>query len=892
MRCSIALRTASAGLVAIWAPLVGCFASAEEQSTTKDQAVGAPSPDQVPLDPTTIPKFAHQLPIPRVYAPTVVRDSTGRVIRNEYTVNVRQSTAQMLPPGFPATTVMAYGGQVKIPGSTATEFARTVPGPVFENTRGIPTIVHWRNEVTGQHFLPIDTTLNWANPLTTEPPVGTGEFPGFDPFPVSNLAAGMPVPIVTHNHGLVVIPQNDGIADEWFTAGTGATPPQRGPGFVSRDYTKPNEQPSTMLFYHDHTMGMTRINVYAGLAGTAYMIRDPNNPLDAANSPLPKGDFEIPLMIADREFFTDGELHFPRGGEEEAVNAKNAYWTPGGDGDVIMVNGKVWPNLNVQRRQYRFRALAAGNGRLFDLQLDNNGTVVPFTLIGSDGGYLPAPKVVTHVAISITERADMLVDFSQFAAGTQIIMRNIDPDIDDPDLDGTVMRFTVQNSTAVRPPAVPALVARAALPTNAPKRIKTTHIHFDADDDQLRSIDGLDFTSPTTEFPLIGSTEQWDFVNGGGSFHQIHIHLIEFQLINRQAIDVEGYIKQWHLLNGHLPTTRPIVVDPTPFLIGSPIPPEPYETGWKDTIMARRGEVMRLVTRWAPQETPTGGVSPGQNQFPIAAVSPTTDAWYLFHCHVIGHEDNDMMRKMPMVNLWRSGQAYVAGTVVAHQNVDYRVRVNHTSSSTQPPPTRFDLWERVNNNDGTWQPQIIYAKGDRVLFNGNLFVAKSVHQAQSGQTPSATPSRWDAFPKTACAQIRKLCADNTQPDALDCQDIGAANVDADCGDNLDFCLAECDEDVRNPCSGLCDNPTNFTVADGTTFRSGALGTGAACFATTSELLTGTCTGLGSGRTLTINGKVQRCDGTNWTYPMPSQRNYGYCIQTNAGAGSTASFTAR
>jgi len=282
MRCSIALRMITAGLVASWAPLVGCFDTPENQSTAA-QAVGAPSPDQVPLDPTTIPKFAHQLAIPRVYAPTAIRDSSGRVIRNEYTVNVQQSTAQMLPPGFPATTVMAYGGNVKIPGSSATEFVRTVPGPVFENTRGTPTVVHWRNEITGRHFLPIDTTLNWANPAVLEPPVGP-----FDPFPIDNLGATSPVPIVTHNHGLVVIPQNDGIADEWFTAGTGATPPQRGPGFVTRDYFKPNEQPSTMLFYHDHSMGITRVNVYAGLAGTAYMIRDPNNPLDKASSPLPK----------------------------------------------------------------------------------------------------------------------------------------------------------------------------------------------------------------------------------------------------------------------------------------------------------------------------------------------------------------------------------------------------------------------------------------------------------------------------------------------------------------------------------------------------------------------------------------------------------------------------
>jgi FtsP/CotA-like multicopper oxidase with cupredoxin domain len=873
------LRTVSVGLVAAWAPLVGCTGSPQETQSTTGQAVGTPSSDQEPLDPATIPKFVNQLPIPRVYAPTVV--TVNGKPQHEYTVNVRQTTAQILPPGFPATTVMAYGGNVKINGSTATEFVRSVPGSVFDNTRGIPTVVHWRNEVTGQHFLPLDTTLNWANPAVLEPPEGP-----FDPFPDSNLNVGSPVPIVTHNHGLVVIPQNDGIADEWFIAGN--NPSRRGPGFVTRDYFKPNEQPGTQLFYHDHSMGITRVNVYAGLAGTAYFIRDLNNPLDKPTSTLPKGEFEIPLMLADRDFFTDGELAFPR----EGANIKNAAWTPGADGLAIMVNGKVWPNLNVQRRQYRFRTLAAGNGRQFVIQFDNAGAVVPFTIIGSDGGYLPAPKVVDSVTIAITERADILVDFSKFAAGTKIVMRNINENIDDPNLDGVIMQFTVQNSQAVTPPAVPPLVARASLPTNAPKRIKTMHIHFDADDDQLRSIDGLDFTSPTTEFPLIGSTEEWNVVNGGGSFHQIHIHLIEFQLINRQEVDVDGYIKQWHRLNGHLPVTRPIVVDPAPFLVGGVIPPEPYETGWKDTIVARPGEVMRLLARWAPQELPTGGATPGVNQFPIQPVSPTTDAWYLWHCHVLGHEDNDMMRKMPLVGAWASGKAYVAGTVIAHQNINYRVRVNHTST-TQTPPNRFDLWERVNNNNGTWAPQIIYAVGDRVLHNGALFVAKTVHQAQNGQTPPSNPGLWSSFPMGACPQITKLCADNTQSDALDCQGIGADGDDAACLDNLDFCLGECDEDIRNPCSGLCNNPTNFTVPDGTTFKSGALGTGAGCYATTSELLTGSCTGLGSGRQITVNGKVQTCNGSNWTYPMPSQRNYGYCIQTTAGSGgAAATFSAR
>src|SRR3954464_6609224 len=213
-----------AGIAITWLPLVGCFSSDEVSETS--QAVGTPSVNQVLLDATTVPQFVNQLVVPRTYAPTVITGTGGAVIRNEYTVTVAQSTAQILPPGFPATTVMAYGGQVKIPGSTATEFVRSVPGSVFDNTRGITTIIHWRNAVTGRHFMPVDPTIQWANPAAIEPPAVPAD--GFQPFPAVDLGGQSPVPMVTHNHGLVVVPQNDGIADEWFTAGA-----QRGPNFVS-----------------------------------------------------------------------------------------------------------------------------------------------------------------------------------------------------------------------------------------------------------------------------------------------------------------------------------------------------------------------------------------------------------------------------------------------------------------------------------------------------------------------------------------------------------------------------------------------------------------------------------------------------------------------------------
>ena len=216
-----------------------------------------------------------------------------------------------------------------------------------------------------------------------------------------------------------------------------------------------------------------------------------------------------------RAFFTDGELNFPRSSD----NPERAYWQAEDEADVNLVNGKVWPNLNVKRRQYRFRVLAADNGRVYRLQFDRNGTLVPFTIIGSDGGYLPAPQVVEEVTLGITERADILVDFSQFSPGTQIILRNTTPGVTE-ETTGVVMRFTVQSSTAVAPPPLSASLfpPRPALPTNAPTRIKTL-IRFrddaDTETNRQRSIDGLEFDRPATEFPLVGSTEEWVLVHTG-----------------------------------------------------------------------------------------------------------------------------------------------------------------------------------------------------------------------------------------------------------------------------------------------------------------------------------------------------------------------------------------
>jgi hypothetical protein len=402
-----------------------------------------------------------------------------------------------------------------------------------------------------------------------------------------------------------------------------------------------------------------------------------------------------------------------------------------------------------------------------------------------------------------------------------------------------------------------------------------------------------------TELPLVGSTEEWDLIHAmdprqddqDKNFHQIHIHLIEFQVLNRQPIDATAYRAQWHLINGHMPATRPIVVDPTPFFTGPPQPPAPYETGWKDTVQAMPAMVNRVVLRWAPQESSVN--TPGTNQFSIDPTSFPDNVkgpGYVWHCHIVGHEDHDMLRQLALVNSWAAGTAYQAENIVAFNNVDYRARVNHTSVSGQTPNTRFDLWDRVNNNDGTWQPQIRYALDDRVLFNGQLFRALSVFQSQNGQTPPNNPSLWRSLPMTFCGQFAQFCQGNSNPNAAQCLSDGLAGNEATCKAEVEPCLAYCAPQVLRPCGGLCNNPVVFSVADGSNFQSGNLGTGAACFETRSRLFQGESSSFVAPRQLTVNGRVEPLNG-NWTYPLPPMRNDGYCIQASPGSNSFAAFAA-
>ncbi|HKM00024.1 MAG TPA: multicopper oxidase, partial [Mobilitalea sp.] len=589
---------------------------------------------------TTIPKYVNALEKPPVFEPHIKLDN-GKC-NHYYYIDIGEVKQQMLPKGFPKTKVWGYGGLVKNPKTGETSYHISSPGGTFEAIRGTPVKVKWINKLKGRHLFAVDPTLHWANPneMPMDPPK---PWPAFPPgFP----EAQKPIPTVTHLHGGEVPSDSDGHPEAWFTHDK-----KYGPAYKSSVYTYPNEQEATTLWYHDHALGMTRLNVYAGLAGF-YLLRNSkkrgeNWHCHEERLHLPSGRHEVPLVIQDKMFNTDGSLLFNNIGLSPEVNP---YWVPGLLGDTIVVNGKVWPKLKVDQCTYRFRILNASNTRFYNLSMSNG---MSFIQIGSDGGLLKYPAKLSSLLIAPSERADILVDFSRLEPGTTLRILNdaaapfpfgAPPD---PETVGQIMQFTVNYNTMqqIKPLLLPEVLGCIeTLVPNTPERIVTLNDILGPTGPQQMLLNGQMWSADITETPRVGSTEDWSIVGMTAGAHPIHIHLIQFQLLNRQNYNVEEYTAKWEELNGPLPLHHaPKVVPLEPYLIGEPIPPKDNELGWKDTIVTNPGQVTRIRIRYAPCEVPNCAVEPGDNYFPF---NPEEGAGYVWHCHLLDHEDNEMMRPM------------------------------------------------------------------------------------------------------------------------------------------------------------------------------------------------------------------------------------------------------
>ena len=568
--------------------------------------VAAPALAQLPLNPISLTKYMDPLPIP---GPMPMAGP------NYYEIGMYPVT-QQLHSQLPPTNLWGYG---------TSQATASYPAATIEAQCGVPIDVKWMNHLPETHLLAyaIDYTLHMVGYHNGMP---TGEW-----------TSG--VPACVHVHGAEVEPESDGGPNSWFTQDFAET----GAGWTKETLHYDNTQLPATIWYHDHALGITRLNVYAGLAGF-YLLRDP-----AIEAPLnlPSGAYEIPLVIQDRMFFDDGQLLYPVGGDNEEIHP---LWQPEFFGNVILANGKVWPYLNVEPRKYRFRMLNGSNARFYAMQMVEDATKMPgpgFWQVGSDGGYLDSPVFLAdpgdpnaaRLVMGPGERADVIVDFSAYAPGTVFTLRNNakspypNGDVVDPQTTGQVMQFrvvplTAPDNSSIATPG-PGYVEKLLTADATVTRTLTLDEVMGEEGPVMALLNNSMWDDPVTEIPTVGSTEVWRIVNTTGDAHPIHLHLTQFQLVNRQRYQVSRYMRAY--MGGGMGAPAP---DPTRYLIGRPQPAPPEEAGWKDTFKMLPGEVTTVIVRFAPQD--------GEAQ--DFAFDATAEPGYVWHCHILEHEDNEMMR--------------------------------------------------------------------------------------------------------------------------------------------------------------------------------------------------------------------------------------------------------
>lgn len=586
--------------------------------------------------------------VPKFVTPLMVPPPMPASGRNTYYIAVREFMQQMLPPPYAPTKAWGYG-------STTDDTTFHAPAYTIEAVRGVPLEITWINELQDArgnylpHLLPVDPTLHWANP-----PGPRDRRPPFDATPGSYSG---PVPIVTHIHGMEDVEDwSDGYAEAWYLPAAANIPPDYAPsgtwyGFFKEKsggtdwgpgratFRYPNAQRPATLWYHDHALGITRLNVYAGLAGL-YVIRS-NDPADhprvkGGNAParLPSGPYEIPLAIQDRSFDADGSLFYPDsraffdryGGPYIPASDVAPIWVPEFFGNCMVVNGRTWPYCAVEPRRYLLRILNGCNSRFLILTFSHRKARM--WQIGTDGGYLRAPVRLTKLLLAPAERADVIVDFAAFQPGENVILQNIGPDGPfqggddaepaDPRTTGQIIQFRVGRRPAdpdpttppdrLVMPAIAALQGGAARPLALLESMSMTSSGEEVPAETLlgtfdpalglpAGLKARKWHDPITENPSAGDSETWAFYNFTGDAHPMHLHQVLFQVVDRQRFDRN-----------------------TGKLIGKPRPPRPEENGWKDMVIAFPGEVTRIRMKFGKE---------GQ---------------FVWHCHIVEHEDNEMMR--------------------------------------------------------------------------------------------------------------------------------------------------------------------------------------------------------------------------------------------------------
>jgi spore coat protein A len=504
-------------------------------------APGRQAPSAQPeLDPNSLKPFVDPLPVPEIARPSGQKPGPAdpsvqlpwyRLAMREVKVKVHRD----LKP----TAIWGFGS--------------SFPGPTFETRSGEGLLVEWANELPARHFLSIDHHIHGAE--ADKPDVRT----------------------VVHLHGAKTGPESDGYPEDWYEPGK------------SRVYFYPNRQDAAMLWYHDHAIGINRLNIYAGLLG-AFFIRDEVE--DSLN--LPKGKFELPLILCDRLLYPDGSLCYPVSPDPKAP------WVPEVFGNATLVNGKLLPYLEVEPRRYRFRVLNGSNSRFYHLALSSGHS---FHQIGCDQGLLPAPVELKSLVLAPGERADLVVDFADQDSGRIALKSDT----------LSLMQFRVSaRATAESAPLPSALRPVSRLKESDAAKTRMLSLSEILDfygNSNIMLLNGAHWKMPVTENPVLNSTEIWNFINLTDDSHPIHLHLVRFQILDRRPFHKFPYQTKQQLLYR-----------------GAPVPPEPGEAGWKDTVQAHPGMVTRIIAKF---EGFTGR--------------------YVWHCHVLEHEDNEMMRPYEVI---------------------------------------------------------------------------------------------------------------------------------------------------------------------------------------------------------------------------------------------------
>jgi spore coat protein A len=487
------------------------------------------------LDAMQLASFVDPLPLPVLQRPQGRRSSAvhGAIDAPYYAISIRE-TESSFHRDLPPAQLWSYGA---------------TSAPILFDVRSEQgVLIDWINDLPPRHFLPLDP-------------------------PMRGMESAPPTRAATHMHGSRVPSISDGYPEDWF-----------GPGKKRLGYY-PNRQDAAPLWCHDHAMGVSRFNVFAGLMGW-YLIRDEVE----LNLGLPAGKYELPLLIYDRSFDLRGQLYYPNPPDEGA-------WSQEFLGDALIVNGKIRPYHDVEARRYRLRIANTANSRFFSLSLSNGQS---FHVIGSDQGLLAAPVEMTRLVIAPAERADIIVDFSE-VRGQNIILKSDTLDL---------MQFRVGKQPVEDPSQLPKkLRPDERMSEKQAERARVMTLNEFDDDSGMAMVMLLNrkhWADPVTERVKLNSVEIWTLANLTQDTHPIHLHMVRFQILDRRPFSVDDYLSTNALPLRYTDSARP---------------PGAHEMGWKDVVQCPPETVTRIII---PFQGYTGR--------------------YLWHCHILEHEANEMMR--------------------------------------------------------------------------------------------------------------------------------------------------------------------------------------------------------------------------------------------------------